>query len=212
MASSATLDRAAGENAGGYAITLGNLSAGRNYDDRLSTPPVTLTITKKAASVTAADKSKVYGSDDPELTTSDSGFLAADLGAAKIAFSASRGCRRVDVGGPTRSRPAASDAAQPSATTTSRYNSGQLTITKKAITVAADDKTKVYGSADPELTVSVPDGALESGDTLSGDLERAAGKDVGSYAITKGEPDRPAATTSSRSRPAPSRSPRRRRR
>ena len=63
---------------------------------------------------------------------------------------------------------------------------GTLTITKKAITVAADDKTKVYGSADPALTVTVPDGALESGDSLSGNLERAAGKNVGSYAITKG--------------------------
>ena len=52
--------------------------------------------------------------------------------------------------------------------------------------MSADDKTKVYGSADPALTVTVPDGALESGDSLSGELERAAGKDVGSYAITKG--------------------------
>ena len=59
-------------------------------------------------------------------------------------------------------------------------------ITPKPITVRADDKSKVYGSADPALTVTVPDGALESGDSLSGDLERAAGKDVGGYAITKG--------------------------
>ena len=67
---------------------------------------------------------------------------------------------------------------------------GTLTITKKAITVSADDKTKVYGSADPALTVTVPTGALETGDSLSGNLERAAGKDVGSYAITQGHPDR----------------------
>ena len=52
--------------------------------------------------------------------------------------------------------------------------------------MTADDKTKVYGSADPALTVTVPNGALESGDSLSGNLERAAGKDVGGYAITKG--------------------------
>ena len=52
--------------------------------------------------------------------------------------------------------------------------------------MTADDKTKVYGSADPALTVTVPTGALETGDSLSGNLERAAGKDVGSYAITKG--------------------------
>ena len=41
--------------------------------------------------------------------------------------------------------------------------------------MTADDKTKVYGSADPALTVTVPNGALESGDSLSGHLERAAG-------------------------------------
>ena len=52
--------------------------------------------------------------------------------------------------------------------------------------MAADDKSKVYGSADPALTVTVPAGALESGDSLSGNLERAAGKDVGGYQITKG--------------------------
>ena len=62
-------------------------------------------------------------------------------------------------------------------------------ITPKPITVAADDQSKVYGSADPALTVTVPAGALESGDTLSGNLERAAGKDVGTYAISKGTPD-----------------------
>jgi MBG domain (YGX type) len=66
------------------------------------------------------------------------------------------------------------------------YNTGELTITPKAITVKADDKTKVYGSADPALTVTVPAGALETGDSLTGNLERAAGNNVGSYAITKG--------------------------
>ena len=95
------LGRAAGENAGSYAITLGNLSAGPNYAISLSTPPVT------------------------------------------------------------------------------------FAITKKAITVAADDKTKVYGSADPALTVTVPNGG-PAGDSLSGNLDRAAGKNVGSYAITQG--------------------------
>src|SRR5206468_5706814 len=59
-----------------------------NYDVTIKTGQ--LTITKKAATLTAVDKTKVYGSDDPQLTTTDSGFLAADLGAAKITFSALR--------------------------------------------------------------------------------------------------------------------------
>ena len=69
------------------------------------------TITRKAASVTAVDKSKVYGSDDPELTTTDSGFLVADLGADKIAFRASRAAGESVAGGPYAITPAASDGA-----------------------------------------------------------------------------------------------------
>ena len=61
--------------------------------------------------MTAEDKSKVYGSDDPELTTTDSGFLAADLGADKIAFSASRAAGESVAGGPYTITPAASDGA-----------------------------------------------------------------------------------------------------
>ena len=137
--------------------------------------------------MSAEDQSKVYGSADPALTTTDSGFLAADLGADKIAFSATRAAGESVAGGPYTITPAAADGAT---SLLGNYdvtvNTGTLTITKKAITVTADDKTKVYGSADPALTVTVPAGALESGDSLSGNLERAAGKDVGSYAITKG--------------------------
>ena len=61
--------------------------------------------------MTAGDKTKVYGSDDPELTTTDSGFLAADLGADKIAFSASRAAGESVAGGPYTITPAASDGA-----------------------------------------------------------------------------------------------------
>ena len=50
------------------------------------------------------------------------------------------------------------------------YNDGQLTITPKAITVKADDKSKVYGSADPALTVTA--GKLSLGRKKHGLLVR----------------------------------------
>ena len=50
--------------------------------------------------------------------------------------------------------------------------------------VTADAQTKVYGSADPELTYQVS--GLVGNDTLSGELTRATGEDVGEYAITQG--------------------------
>src|SRR5262249_6596245 len=52
----------------------------------------------------------------------------------------------------------------------------------RPITVTADPKTKVYGEGDPALTYTVGGMGLAPGDTL--DLTRAAGEDVGSYAIT----------------------------
>ena len=57
-------------------------------------------------------------------------------------------------------------------------------INKKGITVKAEDKTKIEGDADPELTYTV-DGLIE-GDSLTGSLERVEGEMAGSYEIKQG--------------------------
>ncbi|MBQ7546992.1 MAG: surface glycoprotein [Clostridia bacterium] len=57
-----------------------------------------------------------------------------------------------------------------------------VTVAPKPITVTADAITKKCGQDDPALTYSAPD--LLAGDTLSGELVRAAGEEVGAYAIT----------------------------
>ena len=57
-------------------------------------------------------------------------------------------------------------------------------ITAKALTVTAEAKTKVYGTADPALTYT--SSGLISGDSFTGTLSRNAGSDVGTYAITQG--------------------------
>ncbi len=59
---------------------------------------------------------------------------------------------------------------------------GTLTIDPRPVTVIADDKTKVYGTADPELTAT-EDGVVE-GDTLEYELYRDRGENVGSYNIS----------------------------
>ena len=59
-------------------------------------------------------------------------------------------------------------------------------ITLRAITVAADAKTKVYGQPDPELTYQITLGSLLSGDAFSGALSRQPGENIGTYAILKG--------------------------
>src|SRR6266568_3746597 len=73
------LSRAAGENVGTYAINLGTLSAGGNYNLLLSATPVTFEIKKRDATWTTNPNSKTYGDADPApLTTGSGDFLAAD--------------------------------------------------------------------------------------------------------------------------------------
>ena len=58
---------------------------------------------------------------------------------------------------------------------------GQLTINPRPVTVAAENKTKVYGAADPELTAKV-EGTIGN-DEVVFKLERNPGEDVGTYVI-----------------------------
>ncbi len=64
--------------------------------------------------------------------------------------------------------------------------SGTLTIAPAALTVEADAKTKVYGTADPAFTYSTTPSTLYGDDTLSGALTRVAGESAGTYAIEQG--------------------------
>jgi hypothetical protein len=59
-----------------------------------------------------------------------------------------------------------------------------LTVSQKALTVTAEAKSKVFGAADPALTYTT-DG-LVGADSLTGSLTRAAGENVGTYAISQG--------------------------
>lgn len=63
---------------------------------------------------------------------------------------------------------------------------GKLTITPKSITVVADDKSKVYGEINPNLTYST--NGLIGDDTLNGSLTTIAtvNSNVGTYDITQG--------------------------
>ncbi|MDV3455892.1 MBG domain-containing protein [Sphingomonas sp. HF-S4] len=63
-----------------------------------------------------------------------------------------------------------------------------LTVTPRAITIAANAQTRVYGNVLGSLTYSVLGRGLVNGDTLSGALATPAvqGSDVGSYAVTQG--------------------------
>jgi hypothetical protein len=146
-----------------------------------SSGSVQQTVSQKAATVTANDSSKVYGSTDPVLTGSTSGFVAAD----GVTVSFSRAAGETVAGGPY----IISATLSPGGVLgnyTITYQTANFTITARPITVTADAQTKVYGATDPALTYEITSGTLVSGDRLSGALTRAAGEDVGAYPIEQG--------------------------
>src|SRR5207244_906084 len=62
------------------------------------------------------------------------------------------------------------------------YSTANFTINKKDATVATDDKSKTYGSADPALSGTLT--GFLAGDSVSASYSRASGETVGTYAIT----------------------------
>ncbi len=133
---------------GSYPITITGGSAA-NYTITLL--PGTLGVTKAPLTVTADNKSKVYGAALPTLTLTYSGFVNSDT-------SASLSSR------PTLATTAvkASAAGVYPITLTGgagpNYNitlvPGSLTVTPASLTITAQSKTKIYGNAVPTLTVA----------------------------------------------------------
>jgi hypothetical protein len=171
------LSRASGENVGSYEIAKGDLSAGANYT--ITFVADNLAITAKPVTVTAdANKTKVYGSADPEFTfTFDPALESGDSFTGSLGREAG-----VIVGSYAITKGSLSAGSNYDITLVSN----NFTITAKAITVTAvAAQTKVYGEVDPTYTYTVSP-ALESGDSFTGNLSRAAGKNVGTYAISIG--------------------------
>jgi hypothetical protein len=68
------------------------------------------------------------------------------------------------------------------------YVDGALTVTPRAISIAADDRSKIYGDS-VSLGYAIRGGSLVNGDSLSGNLASAGTAltaSVGRYAITQG--------------------------
>ncbi len=166
------LSRAAGENVGSYAITQGTLSAGSNYTITFVSNP--FTITALPVTVTAnAGQSKVYGNPDPTFTYTSSPVVSFTGALSRVAGE-NVGTYAITLG-----------TLSAGSNYTITFVPANFSITPRALTVTANARTKVYGDADPALTYSYT-GTLVSGDSFSGSLTRAAGENVGTYAITQG--------------------------
>ncbi|MBB5637749.1 gliding motility-associated-like protein [Pedobacter cryoconitis] len=140
-----TLTRASGENVNTYAITQGTLTLNNNYV--LTYVPANLTIGTKAVTVTANAQTKAYGTADPALTYqitsgnlvgSDSftGSLTRAPGESVNTYAITQGTLALN------------------SNYVLNYTGANLTITKRVLTITANNQNKVYGSANPSFTVS----------------------------------------------------------
>ena len=174
---SGSLSRVAGENVADYAIAIGTVSAGTNYD--LSFVTSDLSISQKEITITADAKSKVYGETDPALTYQiTSGDLeSGDSFSGSLSRFAGENVADYAISIGTVSAGSNYDLS---------FVTSDLSITQKEITITADAKSKVYGESDPPLTYQITSGDLESGDSFTGSLSRAAGENVADLAIAIG--------------------------
>ena len=176
-----TLSRKAGEDVGTYTITPSGKAEQTNYKVTYATG--TLTITKAETmtltpELTGKDAEKEY--DSKPLS---GGATASVTKGTKITYSTD--------GGKTWSEtlPSITNVGTLNVTAKAENKNYKdvtvdytLKVTRKAVTVTAEDKTKVFGAEDPKLTAKV-DGTLGD-DTVEYTLTRETGEAAGKYEIT----------------------------
>ena len=166
---------------GTYAITQGTLTAGGNY--ALAFVGANLAVTARPITVTADAVSRIYGDANPALGYAiTSGNLVNGDGLSGVL--ATSAAATSDVGTYAITQGTLTAGANYALT----YNSADLTITARPITVTADAVSRIYGDANPALAYALASGSLVNGDTLAGALATGAtaASDVGDYAITQG--------------------------
>ena len=177
---SGALGRVAGEDIDMYAINLGSLSAGSNYD--ITFIGADFEITKATLTVTVdANQSKVYGDIDPVFNYTVSGYANGDTAIILTGLLSRDSGENVGI----------YTINQGSLTVNDNYDltfvGADFEITKATLTVTVDaNQTKVYGETDPVFGYTVS--GYVNGDTdtiLTGLLSRDAGENVGLYAINQ---------------------------
>ncbi|QQU04970.1 MBG domain-containing protein [Myroides odoratus] len=176
------LTRDNGEDVGFYSINQGNIQASTNYT--LAFQPANLAITSALLTVQAEAKTKVYGDADPVLTYIVSGLKNNDQATSILTGNLSR-----DRGEHVGTYGIQQGNLQASTNYTLDFQSANLIITTALLKIRAEEKTKVYGDADPILTYAVS--GLKNNDlvqaTVTGNLVRQRGENGGTYAIQQGD-------------------------
>jgi hypothetical protein len=172
------LTRVAGENSGTYAIGLGSLSAPAGYTITYGSSD--LTITPAALAITANSQTKEYGTSDPALTYTATGFANGDNN--NIITGSLNRIPGENVNAYTINQ----NTLSANSNYTLTYTGSDLTITPAALAVTANVQTKVYGTSDPALTYTATGFANgDNNNIITGSLNRITGENAGVYAINQ---------------------------
>ncbi|MCH7411831.1 hypothetical protein MM239_20795, partial [Belliella sp. DSM 111904] len=164
---------------GTYPITL---TGGEDANYEVDLKNGQLEVTKALVTITAEDKTKVYGTINPTLTISYDGLVNGDNKVATEPSISTTALVSSGVGTYPITLTGGEDANYEV-----DLKDGQLEVTKALVTITAEDQTKVYGTANPSLTISY-DG-LVNGDTKvatepSISTTALVSSGVGTYPIT----------------------------
>ncbi len=155
-----------------------------------------LTVTPAALTVTANDASKVYGAPLPAFSASYSGFVlgeAASVLGGTLGFTTAATASSSVAGSPYPITPAGLTSTNYSIT----FVAGKLTVTPAALTVTANDASKVYGAPLPAFSASYSGFVLgEAASVLGGTLGFTTAATASSLVAGSPYPITPAGLTS----------------
>ncbi|WP_198673064.1 MBG domain-containing protein, partial [Algoriphagus litoralis] len=135
-----------------------NLTGGSDQNYAITLVAGELEVTQAGLTITATDKTKIYGQENPILTFTYTGLVNGDEKVSTEPSISTTATASSAVGTYPINLTGGSD--QNYAIT---LVDGELEVTQAALIITATDKTKVYGQANPELTFSYT--GLVNGDT-----------------------------------------------
>ena len=166
-------------NIGSYGIDQGTLASSPNYV--LSYNSASLGVIPRPLSVTADATTRLYGDTNPAFTFTSAGLVNGDMLTGTLSslatLTANVGLYGIDQG----SLGASSNYAL-------SYNSANLGVLARPITITGDTLARLYGDANPALTYTVGGAGLVNGDLVTGAADTLATvtSNVGAYATTQG--------------------------
>jgi gliding motility-associated-like protein len=165
------------------------ITAAQNGNSTYSAAPLVtqnITVNKAVLNITADDQSKIYGSANPALTVSYSGFVNGDTKNSLTALANALTTATTTSG--VNTYPITASGAV-SANYSFTYTAGILKVTPAVLTITANNQTKIYGAANPLLTVAYAgfvngDDATKLSTQASITTTATATSNVNSYPIT----------------------------